>query len=87
MPLQFEKRHAGFSPTLQLQQPAACNSDPGRSRLVPSLPVTAPLSLRMDDELDMEFDGLGGSLLAAPQDVLEAVLQEVDAAALSRLKA
>ena len=41
----------------------------------------------MDDELDMEFDGLGGSLLAAPQDVLEAVLQEVDAAALSRLKA
>ena len=35
----------------------------------------------------MEFDGLGGSLLAAPQDVLEAVLQEVDAAALSRLKA
>ena len=34
-----------------------------------------------------EFDGLGGSLLAAAEDVLEAVLQEVDAAALSRLKA
>ena len=33
-----------------------------------------------------ESDGLGGSLLAA-QDVLEAVLQEVDAAALRQLKA
>ena len=33
-----------------------------------------------------EFGGLGVSLLAA-QDVLEAVLQEVDAAALCRLKA
>ena len=32
------------------------------------------------------FDGLGGSLLAS-QDVLEAVLQEVDAAALRQLKA
>ena len=31
--------------------------------------------------------GLGGSLLAAAQDVLEAVLQEVDAAALRQLKA
>ena len=31
--------------------------------------------------MDDEFDGLGGSLLAA-QDLLEAVLQEVDAAAL-----
>ena len=41
----------------------------------------------MDDEFDMEFDGLGGSLLAAAQDVLEAVLQEVDAAALRQLKA
>ena len=41
----------------------------------------------MDDEPDMQFDGLGGSLLAAAQDVLETVLQEVDAAALCRLKA
>ena len=37
--------------------------------------------------MDDAFDGLGGSLLAAPQDVLEAVLQEVDAAALRQLKA
>ena len=36
--------------------------------------------------MDDEFDGLGVSLLAA-QDVLEAVLQEVDAAALRHLKA
>ena len=36
--------------------------------------------------MDDESDGLGGSLLAA-QDVLEAVLQEVDAAALRQLKA
>ena len=36
--------------------------------------------------MDDEFDGLGVSLLAA-QDVLEAVLQEVDAAALRQLKA
>ena len=36
--------------------------------------------------MDDEFDGLGMSLLAA-QDVLEAVLQEVDAAALRQLKA
>ena len=34
-----------------------------------------------------EFDGLGGSLLAAAEDVLEAVLQEVHAAALRQLKA
>jgi hypothetical protein len=34
-----------------------------------------------------EFDGLGGSLLAAAEEVLEAVLQEVDAAALRQLKA
>ena len=37
--------------------------------------------------MDDEFDGLGGSLLAAAQDVLEAVLQQVDAAALRQLKA
>ena len=36
--------------------------------------------------MDDEFDGLGGSLLAA-QDVLEAVLQNTDAAALCQLKA
>ena len=40
----------------------------------------------MDDEFDMEFDGLGGSLLAEAEDVLEAVLQEVHAAALRQLK-
>ena len=36
--------------------------------------------------MDDEFDGLGGSLLAA-QDVLEAVLQKVDAEALPQIKA
>ena len=36
--------------------------------------------------MDHEFDGLGGSLLAA-EDVLEAVLQKVHAAALRQLKA
>ena len=41
----------------------------------------------MDDEFDVEFDGFGGSLLAAAEDVLEAVLQKVDAAALRQLKA
>ena len=35
----------------------------------------------------MEFDGLGGSLLAAAEDVLEAMLQEADVAALRQLKA
>ena len=45
------------------------------------------MRIRLDDEFDMEFDGLGGSLLAAAEDVLEAVLQEVDAAALRQLKA
>ena len=37
--------------------------------------------------MDDEFDGLGGSLLAAAQDVLEAVLQKMDAAALPQIKA
>ena len=37
--------------------------------------------------MDDEFDGLGGSLLLAAQDVLEAVLQKVHAAALRQLKA
>ena len=41
----------------------------------------------MDDEFDVEFDGFGGSLLAAAKDVLEAVLQEVNATALRQLKA
>ena len=47
----------------------------------------ALLIAHIDDEFDMEFDGLGGSLLAAAEDVLEAVLQEADAAALRQLKA
>ena len=37
--------------------------------------------------MDDEFVGLSGSLLAAAEDVLEAVLQEVDATALRQLKA
>ena len=37
--------------------------------------------------MEDEFDGLGGSLLVAAEDVLEAVLQKVDAAAPCQLKA
>ena len=40
-----------------------------------------------DAPLSDEFVALGGSILAAAQDVLETVLQKVDAAALCRLKA
>ena len=49
--------------------------------------LPSALIAHMDDEFDVEFDGFGGSLLAAAEDVLEAVLQKVDAAALRQLKA